>query len=643
MGKIRIHQLAKKLGVSSRELIEELKQLGVKGKKPPSALEEIEAELISESLAEKKAKEEKEKPSLIVDESITVGDLARKLGVKSNILIKKLIQRGIFASINQRLEKEVIIEIVEEHGYRAKVLPEMEAALASEDVEDEPSQLRPRPPVITVMGHVDHGKTTLLDVIRETDVVRSEAGRITQHIGAYEVELPKGKVVFLDTPGHEAFTAMRARGAQVTDVVVLVVAADDGIMPQTVEAIDHARAAGVPMVVAINKIDKPNANPMKIKRQLAEHGLTPEELGGKTICAEVSATEGRGLEHLLEMLILEAEMLELRANPNRPAKGTVIEARLDKGRGPVATVLVKKGTLRVGDYFICGLFGGKVRALINDKGENTKEATPSIPVEVLGLTGVPQAGDLFQAVSDERKVKEISSKRQLLHKEKELRGVRHLTLNDLYAEIQKGKLKELPIIIKGDVQGSVEALSDSLQQLSSDQIKIKVIHAGVGAVNESDVMLASASNAIVIGFHSRAEPAVAELAEKEKVDIHFYDVIYEATSQVKKALEGLLEPEYKRVILGRAEVRQVFRISKRGAVAGSYVTEGRMVRNAKVTVLRDGESVYEGSINSLRRFKEDIKEVEANYECGISLADFDDIQAGDIIEAYTLEEQKREL
>ncbi len=336
-------------------------------------------------------------------------------------------------------------------------------------------------------------------------------------------------------------------------------------------------------------------------------------------------------------------MLELRANPNRPAKGTVIEARLDKGRGPVATVLVKKGTLRIGDYFICGLFGGKVRALINDKGENVKEATPSIPVEVLGFTGVPQAGDLFQAVLDEKKVKEISSRRQLLHKEKDLGEVRHLTLNDLYAEIQKGKLKELPIIIKGDVQGSVEALSDSLQQLSSEEVKLKVIHAGVGAVNESDVMLASASNAIVIGFHSGAEPAVAALAEKEKVDIHLYDVIYEATSQVKKALEGLLEPEYKRVILGRAEVRQIFQVSKKGPVAGSYVTEGKMVRNAKVTVLRDGESVYEGSINSLRRFKEDVKEVEANYECGISLADCDDIQAGDIIEAYTLEEEKRKL
>ncbi|MCK4436679.1 translation initiation factor IF-2, partial [bacterium] len=527
MDKIRVHQLAKKLDVSSRELVEELEGLGVKGKKPLSVLEETEAELVSESLAEKKAKEERERPFLIVEESITVGGLAVKLAVKSNILIKKLMQMGIFASINQRLDKEVIGKIVDEHGYQAKILPEVEAALASEDVEDEPSQLLPRPPVITVMGHVDHGKTTLLDVIRETDVVRSESGGITQHIGAYEVELPKGKVVFLDTPGHEAFTAMRARGAQVTDSVVLVIAADDGIMPQTVEAIDHAKAAGVPIVVAISKIDKPNANPMRIKRQLIEHGLTPEELGGKTICAEISATEKRGLEHLLEMLILEAEMLELQANPNRPAKGTVIEARLDKGRGPVATILVEKGTLRVGDYFVCGLFGGRVRALINNKGQNVKEATPSIPVEVLGFSGVPLAGELFQAVRDERKVKEISSKRQLLEKEKELGETRHLTLSDLYAEIQEGKLKELPIIIKGDVQGSVEALSDSLRQLSSDQVKMKVIHAAVGAVNESDVMLASASNAIVIGFHVRAEPAVAELAEKEKVDVHFYDIIYE--------------------------------------------------------------------------------------------------------------------
>ncbi|MCD5401210.1 translation initiation factor IF-2, partial [candidate division NPL-UPA2 bacterium] len=503
--------------------------------------------------------------------------------------------------------------------------------------------LVPRPPVVTIMGHVDHGKTTLLDTIRETKVAQGESGGITQHIGAYEVDLPKGKVIFLDTPGHEAFTAMRARGAQVTDVVVLVVAADDGIMPQTIEAIDHSKAAGVPIVIAINKIDKPNARPERIKQQLIEHGLTPEELGGKTLCVEISATERRGLEELLESLLLEAEILEIKANPDRPAQGVIIEARLDKGRGPVATVLIKKGTLRAGDNFICGLLGGKARTLFNDKGEKVEAAGPSMPVEVSGLPEVPQVGDIFQVVSDEKKVKEIASKRQLLKREGGLRKVKHLTLADLHAQIEEGKVKELPIIIKGDARGSIEALSDSLRQLTSDKVRLNIIHMGIGAVNESDVMLASASNAIILGFHVKTASGALELAEVEKVDIHLYDIIYEAISEVKKALEGLLEPEYKKVILGRAEVRQVFHISKKGAVAGSYVTEGKIVRNCKVTLLREGKSIYEGSIDNLRRFKDDVREVEVGYECGIGLAGFDDIQEGDIIEAYILEEQERKL
>lgn len=643
MAKIRVHQLAKKLVVSSREIIKELEELGVKGKKPMSSLEEAEVEILSESLAEKKRAEEEKKPTLIVEETITVSALAKKLKIAPNLLIKQLIDKGTFASLNQSLDEETIIQIAKEQGCQVRVLSKEEAALVAEDIEDDPSSLVPRPPVATIMGHVDHGKTTLLDAIRETRVAQGESGGITQHIGAYEVDLPKGKVIFLDTPGHEAFTAMRARGAQVTDVVVLVVAADDGIMPQTIEAIDHSKAAGVPILIAINKIDKPNARSQRIKQQLIEYGLTPEDLGGKTLCVEVSATEKRGLENLLEALLLEAEMLEMKANPNRPAMGIIIEARLDKGRGPVATVLIKKGTLRTGDNFICGSFGGKVRALFNDKGEKVEAAGPSIPVEVSGLPEVPQAGDMFQVVSDEKKVKEIASKRQLLRREKSLREVKHLTLADLHAQIQEGKIKELPIIIKGDTRGSVEALSDSLMQLTSDKVRLKIIHAGMGVVNESDVMLASASNAIILGFHVKTDPGGLELAEVEKVDIHFYNIIYEAISEVKKALEGLLEPEYKKVILGRAEVRQVFHISKKGTVAGSYVVEGKIGRNCKVTLLREEKSIYEGNIDTLRRFKDDVREVESGYECGISLTGFDDIQEGDIIEAYTLEEQERKL
>ncbi len=647
MAKIRVYQLAKKLSVSSRDVIKELDELGVAGKKPMSSLEETEVELLSESLAEKKKTEDKKKPPappLVVGESITVSDLAKKLKMAPNLLIKKLIGEGIFASLNQSLDQETIIRIGEEQGYQVQILSEEEAALAAEDIEDDPSSLLPRPPVATIMGHVDHGKTTLLDAIRETRVAQNESGGITQHIGAYEVELPKGKVVFLDTPGHEAFTAMRARGAQVTDVVVLVVAADDGIMPQTIEAIDHSKAAGVPILVAINKIDKPNARSQRIKQQLMEYGLMPEELGGKTLCVEVSATEKRGLDNLLEVLLLEAEMLELKANPNRPAKGIIIEARLDKGKGPVATVLIKKGTLRVGDDFICGSFGGKVRALFNDKGEKVETAGPSIPVEVSGLPEVPHAGDIFQVVSDEKKVKEIASKRQILKREKNLREVKHLTLADLHTQIEEGKVKELPVIIKSDTRGSIEALSDSLEQLISNKVRLKIIHAGTGTVSESDIMLASASNAIILGFHVKADPASLELAEVEKVDIHFYNIIYEAISEVKKALEGLLEPEYKKVIIGKVEIRQVFHISKKkGTVAGSYVVEGKIVRNCKVTLSRGGKQIYEGNIDTLRRFKDDVREVEAGYECGLSLTDFTDIQEGDILEAYTLEEQERKL
>jgi translation initiation factor IF-2 len=492
--------------------------------------------------------------------------------------------------------------------------------------------------VVTIMGHVDHGKTSLLDAIRETKVAEGEAGGITQHIGAYTVTVHGKQVTFLDTPGHEAFTAMRARGAKVTDIVILVVAADDGVMPQTVEAIHHAKAAGVPLIVAMNKIDKPTANPDRVRNALSEHGLISEAWGGDTIMVEVSAKQKTGLDQLLEMILLQAEVLELKADPHQLAKGTVVEAKLERGRGPVATVLVQSGTLHVGDVFVVGAFSGKVRALINHTGSKVQQAGPSVPVEVIGLPGVPSAGDVFQAVKDERIAREIAEDRAHKQRAAELAGAGKVSLDDLFAKIQEGSVKELSLVIKADVQGSSEALATAIEKLPTEAVKIRVIHNGVGGITESDVLLAAASNAIIIGFNIRPEPKASDLAEKEHVDVRLYTIIYNALNDIKAAMEGLLEPTLKERVLGRAEVRQVFTVSKAGTIAGSYVIDGTITRaSAGVRVIRDNVVVYQGRLGSLRRFKDDVREVQQGYECGIAVENFSDIKSGDVIEAYAID------
>jgi len=585
------------------------------------------------SVVEEKVKEKKK--TIKIGEVIGVGELAKRLNVKATDLIKKLLELGMMVSINQTLDGETAAIVAHEYGYEPEIVPiyQIEILEEKEDV----SKRIPRPPVVTIMGHVDHGKTSLLDAIRQTNVTGSEAGGITQHIGAYVVTLSKGTVVFLDTPGHEAFTAMRARGAKVTDIVVLVIAADEGVMPQTVEAIDHARAAGVPIVVSINKIDKPEARSEQVKRQLGELGLIPEEWGGKTIFVEVSAKKKIGLENLLEMILLEAEMLELKANPEMNAKGTVIESRLDRGFGPVATVLVQNGTLRIGDAFVSGTHYGRVRALIDDRGRRLREAGPSTPVEVLGFSGVPQAGDIFQIVTDERKAREISIIRMEMRKAEEAKKIRRITLSDLHQKVQEGKLKELKLVLKVDVHGSAEALSKSLTEMSNENVKINIIHKAVGNITESDLMLAAASEAIVIGFNVRPETKVLEIARQEQVDIHIYNVIYDMIDDVRKAMEGLLEPQYREVLLGKIEVREIFNIPRVGMVAGCYVTDGKVVFGSGARLIREGSIIYTGKIASLRRFKEDVKEVNTGYECGLTLENFQEIQKGDLLEVFIKE------
>lgn len=592
----------------------------------------------------KKRARVKKRPIIKVDEVITVDELARALKMKTSELIMELMKNNILATKNQPLEIEVARAIASQHGFDLLVTTSLEELFEEEiEEEEEKGHLEPRAPVVVVMGHVDHGKTTLLDVIRKSTVAEQEVGGITQHIGAYDIELPHGKVVFLDTPGHEAFTAMRARGAQVTDIVVLVVAADDGVKPQTLEAIDHARAAGVPIVVAINKIDKANANVEKVKRQLTEVGLMPEEWGGKTIVVPISAVTKERLNDLLEMLLLEAELLELKANPKKRAMGTVLEAKLDKRKGPVATVLVQNGTLHVGDYFVAGLSHGRVRALVNDIGEQIKSAPPATPVEVLGFSGVPSAGDPFIVVEDERKARLISESRQLKQREKGRLPAQRLTLEGLYQQILEGRVKELKIILKADVQGSLEALIPALEKLSTDEVKLRVIHSGVGGVNESDVLLASASDALLICFHVTSDPKAKEAIEREKVSYRYYGVIYELLDDVKAAMEGLLEPIYREVITGRAEVREIFKIKGVPAIGGSYVLEGEISRNQPARLIRDNVVLYEGKIASLKRFKEDVRSVSSGYECGLILENFDDIQKNDIVEALKKEEVERKL
>lgn len=593
-----------------------------------------------ERLLEQKQLEQKK---IKVTEFIAVGELANLMGVPVSEVIQKCINLGLMVSINQRLDVETITLIAADFGYEIELQDEYKADIDA-DIPDPEDKLKPRPPVVTIMGHVDHGKTSLLDFIRNTNVVAGEAGGITQHIGAYKVVLDNGKeITFLDTPGHEAFTAMRARGAKVTDIVVLVVAADDAVMPQTVEAINHAQAANVPIIVAINKIDKPNANVEKIKQQLAERNVLVEDWGGKYQCVEISAKLGKNVDLLLEKIILEAEMLELKANPDRLARGTIIEAQLDKGRGITATVLVQKGTLKIGDPFIAGIVYGRVRAMFDERGNKVMSAGPSTPVLVLGFEAAPQAGDIFIVVESEREAREISIKRQQLKREQDQRQVRLITLDEIANQISRGGVKELPIIVKGDVDGSVEALSDALMKLSNDEVNVRVIHKGVGAISEGDVLLAAASRAIIIGFHVRPNSNARKLAETEKVEIRLYNIIYDAINAVKSALEGMLSPVISEELVGTAEVRQIFKVPKVGTVAGCYVQDGKIIRNNKIRLIRDGIVIYEGQLESLKRFKDDVREVEKGFECGMSIANFNDIKVGDIIESYKIVETKKKL
>ncbi len=577
--------------------------------------------------------------------ALTVRDLAAKLELPVGEVMSKLIKLGVMAGINTEIEGEVAQILATEMGFDAELASERaEREVAIADIEDAPESMLPRPPVVTIMGHVDHGKTSLLDAIRATNVTATEAGGITQHIGAYQVELKGRKITFLDTPGHEAFTAMRARGAQATDVAVLVVAADDGVMPQTIEAVNHARDAKVPIIVAINKIDRPNAQPDRVKRELSELGLVSEDWGGDTVMVQVSAIQKTGISELLEMILLVADMRDLKANPDRPAMGIVIEARLDRGRGPVATVLIHKGTLRPGDYFLVGDVFGRVRALVNYLGETVDAATPSMPVEVLGMGSLPEAGDTFQVVTDEREAKQVAERRAERKRQSEMaESGKKMSLEDLFSQIREGETKELRVIIKADVRGSAEALKQSVEQLSTDEVRVNVIHVGVGAVSESDVMLASASNAVIIGFNVRPDAAGASSAEIEGVDVRLYRIIYEALDDVKKAMEGLLEPEFREVVLGHAEVRATFKVPKAGTVAGCYVTDGKVTRSARVRVVRDGAIVFDGKLASLKRFKDDVREVAAGFECGIAIENWNDVRERDVIEAYGKEEVKRAL
>lgn len=724
---VRVHQLAKDLGITSPDLILKLKKLKIKVKGHMSSLDDDTAEIVRQQIVKdtktakttkkveattakakklegkaevkgkveapkvKKVISQEEKPLVEVEKPapsltevslkvevaepvakpavsvpelpkvvpppevplkklevkipITVKDLSTKLNVKPNEIIKEFLKMGLLATINQFLDEGTVSKVAKKFGFEISKLPDVDEELikVSEEVEDK-SKLVPRPPVITLMGHVDHGKTSLLDAIRKSRLTEKESGGITQHIGAYEVKVRNGYVTFLDTPGHEAFTAMRARGAHATDVVILVVAADDGVMPQTIEAVDHAKAAQVPIVVALNKADKPQANIDRVKKQLMELGLTSEDWGGKTITMPVSAKTGQGIDELLEMLLLEAEMLELKANPTRAAKGVVIEAELSKGSGPIATLLVQNGTLKVGHIIVSGVHYGKIRAMFNDRGQRVNEAPPSMPVEVSGLSGVPLAGETFYVLEDERKAKEIVELRQRKLADKQASLKRHVTLEDLYQQIKDGKTSELKIILKADVQGSIEALKDSLERLSTEEVKLKIIHAGVGEINESDIMLAMASDAIVIGFQVDKSPKAQAMAEEEKVDIRIYRIIYEAISDIKAAMEGLLAPHIEEILLGRAEVRQVFKLSRSGIVAGSFVTKGKIGRQAQIIrLVREGKKVFEGRLSSLKRFKDDVREVAENFECGIGLEGCSDIKAGDIIEAYQIEKTARRL
>ena len=607
--------------------------------KPKNSRKETEAERLKRIQLER----QKKQMTITIPDEIVVNELALRLKATAAEVIKKLMMMGVMATVNDVIDFDTASLIAME--FHAKVEKEVVVTIEEQiidDSEDEDDNLVPRAPVVVVMGHVDHGKTSLLDAIRKANVTKSEAGGITQHIGAYRVPVGDGEITFLDTPGHEAFTTMRARGAQVTDIAILVVAADDGIKPQTVEAISHAKAAGVSIIVAINKMDKPTANPDRVKEQLTQHEILPEEWGGDVPCMPISALTGEGIQELLEMVMLVADMKELKANPDRAAKGTVIEARLDKGRGPIATILVQNGTLNIGDSIVAGTTVGRVRAMTNDRGELVKSAGPSVPVEITGLDDVPTGGDIFNAVSDERLGRQLVEQRRSQQKEERFNAQTKVTLDNLFDQMQEGQMKELQIIVKADVQGSFEAVKQSLEKLSNDEVRVRVIHGGVGAISESDVMLASASNAIIIGFNVRPDPVAEENAKRDGIDLHLYRIIYEAIEDVQAAMKGMLAPKYRELFYGRAECRQVYKISNVGIVMGSYVTDGKIVRNSLVRIVRDGIIIADDKIASPRRFKDDVKEVAEGYECGVTLEHFNDVKEGDVFESYIMEEYRED-
>ena len=630
----------------SKQVKDTLARLTAKGAKTKaSKYRKEKREAVAERMSEESAREQQERSILKVTEFVTVSELATMMNVSPTEVITACMNLGLMVSINQRLDAEALVVVAEEFGYKVEfvlvfVSVEIQEAIA-DDHEDKEEDLVPRPPIVTVMGHVDHGKTSLLDNIRKTNVIEGEAGGITQHIGAYSVELNGQKITFLDTPGHEAFTAMRARGAKITDVAIIIVAADDNVMPQTIEAINHAQAAGVPMVFAINKIDKPNANPDHIKEQLSQMNYLVESWGGKYQDQEVSAKKGLNLDKLLEKVLLEAEMLELKANPNKKAVGTVIESTLDKGRGYVSTVLVQAGTLRIGDVILSGTFTGRVKAMFNENGKKVTEAGPSTPVQVLGLNGAPQAGDLFNVMDDDRSAREIANKREQLQRMQGIMTQKHVTLDEIGRRIAIGSFKELNIIVKGDVDGSVEAMSGSLIKLSKETVQVNVIHAAVGQISESDVLLAAASNAIIVGFQVRPSAAARKLAEKEEIEIRLYSIIYDAINDIKDAIEGMLEPVMKEEIVASVEVMEIFRISKVGTVAGCVVREGKLQRSTPIRVIRDGIVIYTGKLGSLKRFKDDVKEVTSGQDCGLNIESFNDVRVGDIVEGYEQVEVKR--
>ena len=635
--KLDIDKIEKLVDIDAEEKTE--KKQKIKKNTQPSKKIDKKAESAPKA---KKAKEEPSAPKEVeIPEEISVGDFAAKLGVSPTAVVKKLFEIGVMASVSQTIDFDTAALIGDDLGFiiKQEIIVTDEDRLFN-DVEDKEEDLKPRPPVVVVMGHVDHGKTSLLDTIRKTNVIAKEAGGITQHIGAYRVRIHDKKITFLDTPGHEAFTSMRMRGAQVTDIAILVVAADDGIMPQTVEAINHAKAAGVTIIVAINKIDKEGANPDKIKQELTVYDLIPEEWGGDTICVPISAKYNQNIDELLEMVILVAEMKELKANPDRRAKGTVIEAQLDKGRGPVATVLVQNGTLKTGDIVVAGTAEGRVRAMVDDRGNKVKKAGPSVPVEIIGLSEVPEGGDTFYAVDDEKKARAVVEKRKEKIKEEHIKSRSVVSLDALFDQIKEGEVKDLNIIVKADVQGSVEAVKQSLTKLSNEEVRVNCIHGGVGGVTESDVMLAAASNAIIVGFNVRPDNGALSSAKQNDVDIRLYRVIYHAIEEIEAAMKGMLAPKFKENILGHAEIRNTFKVSGVGTIGGGYVQDGKISRNSKVRIVRDGIVVHEGILSSLKRFKDDVKDVAAGYECGIGIENFNDIKDGDIVESFVMEEIK---